>query len=302
MTGLPYIDDHVFCGCTNIESAELPETVTSLGISSFQDCESLQEMTIPAATAVVTYNTFKGCKSLKNVIMSDGKGELTLAQNNSTVSVNYQTQKISISGQSTPLFEDCPLDYVYIGRNIVYGVSKGEGYSPFYRNTSLRSVRITDQETEISENEFYGCSGLKNVRIGNGVTTIANWAFSGCSSLEYFGFGNSMQTIGQEAFSDCANVTRIISHATTPPVCGSQALDDINKWNCTLYVPDGHIAAYQAADQWKEFLFTDNLSTDINGVAIDADTTAPIFSLSGQRLNAPRKGINIIGGKKVVIR
>jgi len=29
---------------------------------------------------------------------------------------------------------------------------------------------------------------------------------------------------------------------------------------------------------------------------------APIFSLSGQRLAAPKKGINIVGGKKVVVK
>jgi hypothetical protein len=291
----------VFDGCTNLESAELPETIAGLGISSFQDCASLKEITIPAATAVVMYNTFKGCKSLKNVIMNDGAEILTLAYN-ADVTVDYTTNKISYIYSGTPLFEDCPLDYVYIGRDILYGVLKNEGYSPFYRNTSLRSVRITDQETEISENEFYGCSGLKNVRIGNGVTTIANWAFSGCSNLDYFEFGSSMKTIGTEAFSDCTNVTRIFSHATTPPVCGSQALDDIIKWNCTLYVPDGSVAVYGEADQWKEFLFTENLSAGINDIAVDTDTTAPVFSLSGQRLSAPRKGINIIGGKKVMVR
>lgn len=64
-----------------------------------------------------------------------------------------------------------------------------------------------------------------------------------------------MQTIGKEAFSDCTAVTKVISRADTPPTCGSQALDDINKWNCTLSVPEGHTAAYQAADQWKEFFF-----------------------------------------------
>lgn len=83
--------------------------------------------------------------------------------------------------------------------------------------------------TEISDNEFYGCTNLKNVRIGNGVTKIGKWAFSGCSSLDYFSFGSGVKEIGQEAFSDCTAMTRLISLAPTPPVCGNQALDDINK-------------------------------------------------------------------------
>jgi len=177
------------------------------------------------------------------------------------------------SNGSSPLFADCPLDSLYIGRNISYSTSSSKGYSPFYRNITLRSVKITDRETEISPNEFYGCSNLKNVRIGDGVTTIGDWAFSGCSNLDYFSFGSSVESIGKEAFSDCTAMTRLISRAAVPPTCGSQALDDINKWNCTLSVPKGNTAAYQQADQWKEFFFIDEnveqtqpeLAGDFNG-------------------------------------
>jgi hypothetical protein len=150
---------------------------------------------------------------------------------------------------------------MYIGRKISYSTSSSYGYSPFYRNTSLRTVVITDTETEIYDNEFYGCSNLKNVSIGNGVNKIGKWAFSGCSSLDYFAFGDNVQSIGEEAFSDCNNVTRILTSAMTPPVCGNQALDDINKWNCSLYVPSEAKSAYQQAEQWKEFFFIEDLPT-----------------------------------------
>lgn len=63
--------------------------------------------------------------------------------------------------------------------------------------------------------------------------------------------------IGKEAFSDCASVTKIVSKAQIPPTCGSQALDDINKWTCTLTVPTGCKDSYAAADQWKEFFFVE---------------------------------------------
>ena len=296
LTDLANIEDHVFDGCTNLGSVKLPETVEFLGKSSFQDCSSIKAIIVPAKTTIIKDNTFKGCKSLKEVVLADGKELLNLGFN------PFYYDDGSYHYSPAPLFVDCPLDSVYIGRNISYSVKESEAYSPFYRNNSLRSVRITDQETEISENEFYGCTGLKKVWIGNGVIDIHNWAFSDCSSLDYFEFGNSMKNIGKEAFSDCANVTKIISHATTPPVCGTQALDDINKWNCTLYVPDGHIAAYQAADQWKEFLFIDNYSTDIKSNVIHPNSTTPIYKLSGQHLKTPQKGINIINGRKVITK
>ena len=156
---------------------------------------------------------------------------------------------------SSPLFADCPLDEVYIGRKLSYSKASSAGYSPFYRNTSLRAVEITDAETQIYDNEFYGCTNLQTLKIGNGVKTIGKWAFSGCSSMEYFSAGYEVESIGQEAFSDCTGLTSYYSYSMVPPTCGDQALDDINKWECTLYIPATSTDEYMAADQWKEFFY-----------------------------------------------
>ena len=163
------------------------------------------------------------------------------------------------SNGSNPLFADCPLDEVYIGRRLLYQTGSSYGYSPFYRNTSLRTVEITDAETQIYDNEFYGCSNLASLKIGNGVTSIGNWAFSGCSSLDYFSAGYQVDTIGTEAFSDCTGLTKYYSYSIVPPGCGDQALDDINKQECTLYVPDESTDEYKAAPQWKDFFFMEEM-------------------------------------------
>jgi len=122
--------------------------------------------------------------------------------------------------------------------------------------------------TSIGGFAFGYCSGLTSIEIPNSVTSIGDWAFSGCSSLENFSYGSMVNNIGQEAFSDCTAMTKLVSHAVTPPVCGSQALDDINKWTCVLYVPKDATAAYQAAYQWKDFFFINDGFTvpgDANG-------------------------------------
>lgn len=198
-------------------------------------------------------------------------------------------------------FHYSPLDSVYIGRKIYYPTISSLGYSPFYRNTSLRAVEITDKETEIQLNEFYGCTGLRNVRIGDGVTRIDNWAFSDCSNLDYFEFGSSVDSIGVEAFSDCVKVTQLISHATVPPICGSQALDDISKWICTLKVPNGSVASYQAAPQWKEFFF---IEAGINEVKNTIRKNEEYYTIDGRKmeLKPTKKGIYIVNGQKVVLK
>ena len=177
----------------------------------------------------------------------------TTLSNQSCSITNIQQTESEILGLSSnkeySLFFNCPLDSVYISRKISFALS------PFQNNATLRSSVITGEEEKISSKEFFGCTNLQEVQIGNGVTSIGDWAFSGCSSLKSLSFGTQLKTIGKEAFSDCASVTKIVSKAQTPPTCSTQALDDINKWNCTLTVPVGSMAAYQAADQWKDFFY-----------------------------------------------
>ena len=232
------IGEYCFENCSAMNKAIIGNGVETINKYVFTGCTSLPELTIPKPITSIDNYAFSGCRGLKKFVIEDRERTLKLGSNG-----------------SNPLFVDCPLDYVYIGGDISYSTSSSYGYSPFYRNTSLREVVITDKETEISANEFYGCTNLQNFTVGDGVTTFGDWAFSGCSSLKKLSFGSQLKTIGKEAFSDCVAVTEITSKATTPPTCGSMALDDINKWECTLNIPKGCSAAYQAAEQWKEFFF-----------------------------------------------
>lgn len=192
------------------------------------------------------------------------------------------------SNRYSSIFCDCPLDSVIIGRNIKYVTS------PFYNNKSLSSVFITNKETIISDNEFYGCAKLKNIIIGEEITTIGNRAFSGCTSLEKYICGSKVKTIGQEAFADCSAIKKIICHTVIPPTCGSQALDDINKWECTLLVPANSIAAYQEADQWNEFFFIKDIESGIADVKKEASTDKNYFAPNGKKFSKPQKGLNIV--------
>ena len=183
-------------------------------------------------------------------------------------------------------FHDCPLKTVYIGGNISYSTSSDKGYSPFYRNTSLEKVIITDKETEITANEFYGCTGLKYISMGDGIEKIGDWAFSGCSSLDFFRVGSNVKTIGKEAFSDCTAMTKLITTAPVPPTCGSQALDDINKWTCELFVNKESIDQYKAAEQWKEFSFISEYD-GVDDVSVDTvDAVYEVYNLQGIRVGS----------------
>lgn len=282
------IGQDAFGLCKNLTSITLPNSVTSLGSYAFYGCSAMEYANIGTGVPAIQDNTFYGCRSLKNIsipanVKSIGNKAFYDCSSLTNITIEDRETELSLgSNGSSPLFSSCPLKTVYIGGNISYSTSSSYGYSPFYRNTSLETVIITDKETEISENEFYGCSSLKNVTMGDGVTTIGNWAFSGCSALDYFEFGSGLQSIGKEAFSDCTACTKLISHAATPPVCGIQALDDINKWTCTLYVPTESIDMYKAADQWKEFFFIKETGiSDIQSDEVEVNVADGKVNISG---------------------
>ena len=270
------IPEYAFSGCENARTIILGGKADEFNIPGCY---------IGSNISKIGNYVFERCK-LQNIIIANRDEDLIIGNNG-----------------GSPLFISCPLDYVYIGGNISYGTSSDEGFSPFYRNTTLRKVVITDKETEISTNEFYGCTNLQEFTVGDGVTTFGDWAFSGCSSLKSLSFGTQLKTIGKEAFSDCTSVTKIVSKAQTPPTCSTQALDDINKWNCTLSVPAGTMSAYQAADQWKDFFFiSEGDPTGIKAIENTQIKNNTIYDLNGVRQLAPKKGINIINGKRVVIK
>ena len=276
--GVKAISTYTFRGCSALTDMQIGKGVKSINSYAFSGCSALPIIQIPQSVATIGDDVFNGCTSLKAVLMDEGETELNLGSNG-----------------SNPLFYSCPLDSVYIGRNITYPTANDRGYSPFYRNTNLRSITITDRETEVSPNEFYGCTNLKNVRLGDGITTIGNWAFSSCSSLDFFSFGASVESIGKEAFSDCTAMTKLYAMTQVPPTCGDQALDDINKWECTLMVPEGYVTAYQAAPQWKEFFFMEEFDPDgVSPIQTSSNEEEEWYDLNGRKLDKPQKGINII--------
>ncbi|MFR3445137.1 MAG: leucine-rich repeat protein, partial [Segatella copri] len=114
--------------------------------------------------------------------------------------------------------------------------------------------------------------------------------------------------IGDYAFHGCSGLTSIYVYAEKLPNMGNDVFEGCDAKKCTVYVLKG---TYD--DYWlSEFGYFENIvefdPTGINNVITSNDAKElSRYSLNGQRLSAPSKGLNIVkysdgSVKKVVVQ
>lgn len=224
--------------------------------------------------------------------------------------VTYCGNTYSVTGIGNYAFYGCyDLNTVEIGKSVT-----SIGRMSFASCSNLTSVEIPNSVTSIGDYAFSSCTGLTFIEIPNSVISIGNQTFIGCSGLNIVEIGNSVTRIGEYAFYDCENLTKLISYAEVPPVCGNSVFYGVKKDFCVLQIPQSCLSAYQQADQWKEFFFIEDVLTAIGGVTVDGavPATADVYSTNGMLIkrNAELKnlkhelpaGIYVIGGKKVYVK
>ena len=190
-------------------------------------------------------------------------------------------------------------------------VEGGSEYISYYGGKYTSNDKLGDYA-------FYGCSGLTSLTISSGVTSIGIGAFDGCSSLTSLTIPSSVISIGLEAFrycssltsltipssvilidyfafSGCSGLTSIYVYPEKIPKLGGDVFDGCDAKNCTVYVPIGTYDYYRSS----EFGYFENIK-EFDATGIDKVTTSTDakelsrYSVNGQRLSAPAKGLNIV--------
>ena len=157
----------------------------------------------------------------------------------------------------------------------------------------------------------------------NGVTYTVNMisenAFSGNTSLTEILLPETITAIGSGAFKNCIHLVSIAIKAITPPTLlnsaassprrASSVFEGVNKETCILFVPEGSLNAYKAAEGWNEFknIMEYNFSA-IHAIAIDGQA-CDIYDLNGRKVRANAttleglsKGMYIVNGKKLIVK
>ena len=298
------IGEYAFAYCSGLTSLTLPVGITSIGEFAFSGCSGLTSLTLPAGITSIGEYAFYGCSGLTSLNLPAGITEI---------------------GEST--FSDCsgltsltlPDGITSIGSRAFYGCSgltsltlpagiTSIGDDTFYGCSGLTSLTLPAGITSIGEYAFSGCSGLTSLNLPAGITSIDKYAFSGCSRLTSLTLPAGITSIGGFAFSYCSGLTSIYVYAEKVPRIGRYAFEGCASRKCTLYVPKGTYDNYRLS----EFGYFENI-VEFDATGIDKTTTSTDveevsrYSLNGQRLVGPTKGLNIVkysdgSVKKVAVR
>ena len=271
---------YVFYGCIGLTSLSIPFGVTSIGFCAFGRCSGLTNLTIPSSVTSIGDKAFHGCCGLTSLVIPSG-----------------------VTSIGDKAFYGCS---GLISLTIPSSVTR-IGWSAFEGCSGLTSLTIPSSVTSIGRSAFEGCSGLTSLTISSSVTSIGEKAFQGCSGLTSLTIPSSVTSIGGSAFAGCSGLTSIYVYSEKIPKLGTDIFSGCDAKKCKVYVPTGTYDYY-----WlSEFGYFENIeefdATDIDNVTTASDAKeVSRYSVNGQRLSTPTKGLNIVkysdgSVKKVVV-
>lgn len=252
------IGDKAFYNCRGLTSLTLPDGITSIGFWAFRDCSGLTSLTIPAGITSIHTLAFQYCSGLKEV----------------RICINDNLDTYLTKGHPY-----IPVDYKYIDCDIKYYINDKE----------ITSIEIPSNVTTLGDYVFQGRRGLTSLNLPAGITSLT--LPTGIST----GVDNG-------PFNGCSGLTSIYVYAEKVPKIGINHILDINVFEgidakkCTLYVPMGTYSDYWLSGFGDYF---ENI-VEFDATGIDKTTTSTEveevtrYSVNGQRLYAPTKGLNIV--------
>lgn len=109
--------------------------------------------------------------------------------------------------------------------------------------------------TEIDGWAFSQSPNLKTLKIGENVSHIGRDAFQRCSNLEKVYLPSTLTGITEYAFAGNSKLTSIYSSIPADKLfaISEKVFQGVDKDACKLYIPNGSIDAYEAAEGWNQF-------------------------------------------------
>ena len=281
--GITSIGSYAFYGCSGLTSLTLPAGITRIGSWAFQGCSGFTSLTLPAGITWIGYSTFEGCSGLTSLTLPAGISEISDEAFLGCIGLTSITLTSGITKIGDGAFVGCSgLKEVRfcINDNLDTYLTKGHPYinvdcgiKYYINDKEITSIEIPSNVTTLGDYVFQGCSGLTSLNLPAGITEISEGAFKGCSGL-----------------------TSIYVYAEIVPKIGRDEFTGVDAKKCTLYVPMG------TRDDYRLSVFGDYFENivEFEATGIDKTTTSTDveevsrYSVNGQRLVGPTKGLNIV--------
>ena len=270
--GVIGIEAGTFYCCKKIVSLQLPSTIKAIGNQAFIDCVSLERINIPGECKIIGNDAFSWCLALNTLAIEDGITPLELGYAyyfgplwQPSMEPDYYP-----SNFFRGLFNDCPLENLYVGRNIIYD-NTGHLQSPFehcyyrqedsfgkpiiHRNGKYyKNVTFGNNVTEIHSQLFSNAS-IPNIILPDSLRLIGDEAFYGAVRQSSLTIPEKCDSIGDIAFSSSnGTLLNIDCKSPNPPRI---ALGTFSAENFILSVPYGCRDVYKSARYWKSHILCD---------------------------------------------
>ena len=242
--------------CAISGSYMIPDGVTSIVDSAFEDCNSLVTVYIPDTLTSMNASAFYSCDSL-NGIYAD--------ENNPVYSSDEQGVLFDKEKAKLILAPGAITDYV-----IPDGVTS-IGKSAFYGCYNLTTIDFPDSLISIGDDAFHACSSLTAIDLPDSVTSIGESAFEFCTSLASVKLPNGPVSIGDYAFGYCDGLTSIdIPDGITSISPGTFFYC---RYLTSVSIPDGVTSIGEEAFEFCGSLTTVNIPDSVTSIGYLAFTS-----------------------------
>ncbi len=329
-TGIAYM----FAGCTSLVDVSLPNTMTETGTYTFGGCTSLSEIKIPKGITKIGGGTFYECSSLPSVKLPEGITEINngLFHDSGITSVTIPD---AVTDFGTNSFRNTAISSLTIPKNVTYlqgwilsGCTNLKKVYALNPEPAECTLRYSGSDGSIVR-PFTGMPSTCVLYVPTGTkedySTADGWEGFFADIIEFDVL--SAETLEAQDITDSSatlygSVTEGTFDMTEKGFEYWTGYDDatvvvVSDNEMTASITDlayGTTYSYRAyaidetGTRYGDTLtFTTDVLEGISSVSLDDSDVEGYYSVSGLKLNAPQKGINIVRyangiTKKVIIK